>query len=337
MRAFPGGIFWGLVVSALLCLPIAAMTLGSYEVSLSQIVQILWDAVQGREPEDAQAATVVLSIRLPRVGAALLIGAALAAAGAVFQGVFRNPLVSPDILGVSSGAAFGAVLAIFLSLPMPAVQGMAFVGGLGAVFLVMLLASWVRRQEVTLVLVLAGVIVGALAGAITSLLKILADPYDQLPAITFWLLGSLSAVMTQDMLLLMPVLLVALIPLLLLRWRIDILAMGDEEARALGVDAGRLRVYLIVCATLLTAAVVAVAGVVGWLGLVVPHMARLVVGPGFARLLPASLILGALFLLIVDSVARSLSVHEIPLGVLMALLGGPVFVWLLAHGRRSWA
>ena len=135
----------------------------------------------------------------------------------------------------------------------------------------------------------------------------------------------------------MPVLLVALIPLLLLRWRIDILAMGDEEARALGVDAGRLRVYLIVCATLLTAAVVAVAGVVGWLGLVVPHMARLVVGPGFARLLPASLILGALFVLIVDSVARSLSVHEIPLGVLMALLGGPFFVWLLAHGRRSWA
>ena len=250
--------------------------------------------------------------------------------------MFRNPLVSPDILGVSSGAGLGAVLGIFLSLPVLAIQGIAFVGGIAAVSLVALIAGAVRNRDTVLIMVLAGVVVGALAGAATSLLKVLADPYDQLPAITFWLLGSLAGIKGSDILAAAPLVLVALLPLALLRWRINVLTMGDEEASALGVDAGRIRVAVIGCATLMTAAVVSIAGVVGWVGLVIPHIARMLVGPSFAALLPASILLGAGYMLIVDTLARTIATVEVPLGILTAILGAPVFIWLLARGRRGW-
>nr|WP_234455345.1 iron ABC transporter permease [Thermohalobaculum xanthum] len=308
----------------------AALLIGPYPVSPAQAIGALAGA------ETGQAATVVLSIRLPRVAAALLVGGALAAAGASYQTLFRNPLVSPDILGVSAGAGLGAVLGIFLSLPVAAIQGMAFLGGLGAVALVALVAAAVRNADQTLVLVLTGVVVGALAGAATSLLKVLADPYDQLPAITFWLLGSLAAVTAEDMLPALPVVLVGLVPLVALRWRINVLSLGDEEARALGVEAGRLRLLVIAAATLVTASVVSLAGVVGWVGLVIPHLARMLVGPGFGLLLPVSAAIGAGYLLVVDTLARSATSTEIPLGVLTAVIGAPFFIGLLARGRRGW-
>ncbi|MEN9061442.1 FecCD family ABC transporter permease [Ponticoccus litoralis] len=206
-----------------------------------------------------------------------------------------------------------------------------------AVGVVMLVGALVRNTDRTLTLVLLGVVVGALAGAATSLLKVMADPYDQLPAITFWLLGSLASITTRDILPALPMVLVGLIPLALLRWRINVLSLGDDEARALGIEAGRTRFVVIAAATLITASVTALAGVVGWVGLVIPHIARMLVGPGFARLLPASALIGACYLLIVDTLARTIAAVEVPLGVLTAVIGAPFFVWLLARGRRGWS
>jgi iron complex transport system permease protein len=277
---------------------------------------------------------VLFQIRLPRVVAAATVGAALSAAGAAYQALFRNPLVSPDILGVSTGAGLGAVLGILLGLPVVAIQLLGFGGGLASVVIVALLARALRGGGDILVLVLAGIVIGALAGALISLVKILADPYDQLPAITFWLLGSLAGVKPADIASVLPVVLIGLAPLVLLRWRIGVLSLGDDEARALGVDVIRLRRLVIAAATLVTASVVAISGVIGWVGLMVPHMARLVVGPRFDRLLPASILLGAAFMVAIDTLARSAARIEIPLGVLTAVIGGPIFVWLLARGRR---
>jgi iron complex transport system permease protein len=281
------------------------------------------------------ADTVLLLIRGPRVLAAMMVGGALAAAGAAYQSLFRNPLVSPDILGVSSGAALGAVLGIYLGLPILAIQGVAFVGGLAAVALVYAIALAIPGRDPILVLVLGGIVVGALLGSGVALLKFLADPYNQLPAITFWLLGSLAAAHPSDLVGLIPAVLVALVPLLLLRWRIDVMTLGDEEARALGVEPRVLRAAVIAGATLMTAAAVSLSGIVGWVGLVVPHLARLVVGPSFARLLPMAALVGAGYLLAVDTVARTLGTVELPLGVLTAALGTPLFLWLLAFGRRA--
>jgi iron complex transport system permease protein len=325
-----------LLAAALLVLSLAALAIGPYPLSPGDTVSLLLRHVVGGGAAGSREETVLFAIRLPRVAAALTVGAALAAAGTAYQGMFRNPLVSPDILGVSSGAGLGAVLGIFLSLPVLAIQGMAFLGGIAAVGIVAMLATAVRNRDTVLILVLAGVVVGALAGAATSLLKVLADPYDQLPAITFWLLGSLAAMKAEDIAAAAPLVAVAILPLALLRWRINVLTMGDEEAKALGVDAGKLRVAVIGCATLMTAAVVSISGVVGWVGLVIPHIARMIVGPSFAVLLPASILLGAAYMVIVDTLARTIATVEVPLGILTAIIGAPVFIWLLARGRRGW-
>jgi len=321
-----GGLVLGLAV-----LTFGAVMIGPYGLTPGQTLAALVGM------GDDQAEIVVWNIRLPRVIAALVVGAALAAAGASYQALFRNPLVSPDILGVSAGAGLGAVAGIFLSLPVAAIQASAFVGGMAAVGAVTLVASMVRNTDRTLTLVLIGVVIGALAGASTSLLKVMADPYDQLPAITFWLLGSLAAITTEDILPALPMVLVGLVPLGLLRWRINVLSLGDEEARALGVEAGRTRLLVIVAATLITASVTALAGVVGWVGLVIPHIARMLVGPGFGRLLPASVLIGAGYLLVVDTLARTIAQAEVPLGILTAVIGAPFFVWLLARGRQGWS
>ncbi|ARE83041.1 putative ABC transporter permease protein [Roseovarius mucosus] len=320
----------GGLAMVLVLLAFGAVMIGPYGLTTGQVLSALLG--QG----DQQAQIVVWNIRLPRVGAALLVGAALAAAGASYQALFRNPLVSPDILGVSAGAGLGAVAGIFLSLPVVMIQASAFVGGMVAVGLVTLVGSLVRGTDRTLTLVLLGVVVGALAGAATSLLKVMADTYDQLPAITFWLLGSLASITTRDIVPALPVVLIGLIPLALLRWRINVLSLGDEEARALGIEAGRTRLIVIASATLITASVTALAGVVGWVGLVIPHIARMLVGPGFGRLLPASAMIGAGYLLVVDTLARTIAAVEVQLGVLTAVIGAPFFVWLLARGRRGW-
>lgn len=279
---------------------------------------------------------VIAEIRGPRILTAMVVGACLAAAGAAYQSLFRNPLVSPDILGVSSGAAFGAVLGIFLGMPVIGIQAMAMLGGLAAVTLVAFVASVVRGHDTVLSLVLIGIVVSALLASGVSLMKLLADPYNQLPAITFWLLGSLSAVNRADPFSILPAFLIGLAPLALMHWRMNVMTLGEDEARALGVDTRVVRVAAIAGATLITAAAVSVSGTVGWIGLVVPHVARLLVGPSFGRLLATATLLGAAFLLIVDTLARTMGSTEIPLGVLTAAIGAPVFVFLLVRSGRSW-
>ncbi|KQU32023.1 iron ABC transporter permease [Methylobacterium sp. Leaf94] len=322
----------------LLALVVLALATGRFAVPLGDVVEILGARLVGLPARaDPAMQTVILQVRLPRVLAALVVGASLAAAGATYQGLFRNPLVSPDILGVSAGASLGAVLGIFLSLPVAAIQGLAFAGGLGAVAAVYAVGAAVRGQDPVLTLVLAGVAIGAVLGSAIALLKVLADPYNQLPAITYWLLGSLASVTSGDVGAILPAIGLGLAPLVLLRWRMNLMSLGEEEARALGVETRVLRPVLIAAATLVTAASVSVTGVIGWIGLLVPHVARLLVGPDFRRLLPASLVLGAGYLLAVDLVARTIAPIEVPLGILTALIGAPFFLWLLASGRRGWA
>ena len=322
-----------LLVLALLAALALAIAVGPFPLTAADAARAAWRLLGFGEGAPSAGEIVLTRVRLPRVGAAALVGVALAGAGTAYQTLFRNPLVSPDILGVATGAGLGAVLGILLALPVAGIQALAFLAGLGTVVLVYLIAAALRRHERTLVLVLSGVVIGALAGACISLVKILADPYDQLPAITFWLLGSLAGVKIGDLALAAPLVLAGLVPLVLLRWRIGVLALGDDEARALGVDVARLRALVIMAATLMTASVVAISGVIGWVGLMVPHIARMIVGPNFGRLLPAAMLLGAAFMLVVDLLARSLARVETPLGILTAVLGAPFFLWLLARDR----
>ncbi|HEX4410651.1 MAG TPA: iron ABC transporter permease [Xanthobacteraceae bacterium] len=317
---------------------ILAFSVGRYPVALGDLLNVVTAKLTGRT-SDAPAAVqnVILFVRGPRVLAAALVGAALSVAGAAFQGLFRNPLVSPDLLGASSGAALGAVIGIYLSLGMLQIEGLAFIGGLVAVAAVYLIGSSMNPRDPVLVLVLTGVVIGALLGAGVGLMKYLADQYNQLPAMTFWLLGSLASITAADLLpLFVPVALGTAV-LLALRWRMNVMSLPEEEARALGVSTGPLRIAIVVAATLITSASVATAGVIGWVGLIVPHIARTLVGPDFARLIPASALLGGGFLLAVDTIARTMTPTEVPLGILTAVVGTPFFIWLLASVSKTWA
>ena len=324
------------LLAALAAALLLALAVGPFSLRAADVMNAIARAFGFADGAMTPGEIVFSRVRLPRVAAAILVGAALAGAGTAYQTLFRNPLVSPDILGVSTGAGLGAVLGILLSLPVAGIQTLAFVLGLGTVALVYLIAAALHGHDRTLVLVLSGVVVGALAGACISLVKILADPYDQLPAITFWLLGSLASVKLADLSIVAPLVIVGLVPLILLRWRIGVLSLGDDEARSLGVDVTRLRLLVIGAATLMTASVVAISGVIGWIGLMIPHIARMMVGPNFDRLLPTAMLLGASFMLLVDTLARTMARIETPLGILTAVLGAPFFLWLLARGRRTW-
>jgi iron complex transport system permease protein len=323
--------------AGLIVLIVTAFAVGRYPVSLGEIFHLLQAKLLGKgDALPGNIDTVIWQVRGPRVLAALLVGAALAAAGSAYQGMFRNPLVSPDILGVSTGAALGAVLGIFLSQGIVLIQVFSFVGGLVAVGLVYGVGSRLRGHDPLLALVLTGVVIGTLLGSAIALIKYLADPYNQLPAITFWLLGSLASIAPRDIAVAAPLALAGLAPMLLMRWRMNLLALPDDEARALGVDTAKLRVIVVAAATLMTASAVAISGIIGWVGLLIPHAARLLVGPDFGRLLPLAMLLGAGFLLAVDTLCRTIATIEVPPGVLTALIGTPFFLWLFALSRRPW-
>ncbi len=328
---------YALGAGALALLTLFAFAAGRFPISGLELAQLAANKLFGAGYSIAPSAeTVVLQVRGPRILAALLVGAALAAAGTAYQGMFRNPLVSPDILGVSAGAALGAVLGIFFSQNALVIQLGAFAGGLGAVGVVYAVGANVRRHDPILSLILAGIVLGTLLGAFIALIKYLADPYNQLPAITYWLLGSLAAIAPSDLALAAPFALAGLVPLYLLRWRMNLLSLSDDEARALGVPVARLRIAVVCAATLMTAAAVAISGIIGWVGLLIPHAARMLIGPEFSRLLPLSMLLGAAFLLAVDTLARTVAPIEIPPGVLTALIGTPFFLWLFVSARRAW-
>ena len=333
--ALPG---FAIAIAVLIAGLLLALTVGRYPVSLGDLISVLLAKAGGPRGEISPAVeSVIWQVRGPRVMAAMLVGAALAVAGTAFQGLFRNPLVSPDILGASSGAALGAVVGIYLSLGVFAIQSIAFVGGLIAVGIVYVIGASVRSRDPILVLVLTGVVVGSLFGAGVGLVKYLADPYNQLPAMTFWLLGSLSATGVHDLLPLVGPVAAGTAVLIALRWRMNVMSLPEEEARALGVATGPLRIAIVAAATLVTSASVATAGIIGWVGLVVPHLARSLVGPDFARLLPAAAILGGGYLLLIDTLARTLAQVEIPLGILTAVIGTPFFIWLLASVQKNWS
>lgn len=321
---------------ALVAAILGSFCLGRYAISLPTLLGLIRDGVLGRTPQaDPTAVTVFYSVRLPRILAAALIGAALAAAGAAYQGLFRNPMVSPDLLGASSGAGFGAAVGLMLSLNLLWVSVLAFVLGVCAVLLAYGVSAVIGRGgNAVLVLILTGMVVSSLFSAFTSIIKYVADPDDKLPAITFWLMGGLSNITMDNLLMLLPPMAVGFVPLLLLRWRLNVLSCGEEEAQALGLNTRRLRAVFIFCATVLTSSSVAVSGVIGWVGLVIPHVARIFVGPNYRYLLPASLLTGATFLILADDIARSAFAAEIPLGILTSVIGAPFFILLLLRERK---
>jgi iron complex transport system permease protein len=266
-----------------------------------------------------------------------MVGAALSVAGATYQGLFKNPMVSPDILGASAGAGFGAAFGILLSFNALGIQISAFLFGLAAVTITYLISMIIGRgNNATLVLVLTGMVVAALFSSFISITKYVADPYEKLPAITFYLMGGLDSVSMNDIKILTIPLLVGTIPLVLLRWQLNVLSFGDEESKSLGIDTSKLRVIIILCSTLITAGAVSISGMIGWIGLIIPHIARMVVGPNFKVLIPASLFIGGTFLLLVDDIARCAFSMEIPLGILTSLIGAPFFIYLLIKGGRGW-
>jgi len=330
-RLGPGVRLWLLVI-ALLLVCLGSFPLGKYPIDPGTVVAILASRLLPIPQSWTDTmATVVVQVRLPRVLGALVVGAALASAGAAYQTIFRNPLVSPDILGVSAGAGFGAALAITLNLPWWAIEACAFGCGLLATGASFALVRRVGGGRSPIVLVLGGVVIAAFCQALISTFLYFADPLTTLPAITFWLLGGLGRVTLGDGTLALLVILPALAVLFLLRWPINVLALGQDDARTLGVAQDRVWLLVVVCATLMTAAAVSISGIVGWVGLLVPHMARMLVGAGFPLALPAAALLGATFLVAVDTVARNALYGDLPLGILTALLGAPFFLLLLVR------
>lgn len=285
---------------------------------------------------DEKMATALLNIRLPRILVVVMVGAALAVAGASYQGMFKNPLVSPDLLGASAGASFGACLALLLDMPNSMVQLLAFVGALVAVGGAVWMNKMVNRYDAILGLVLGGMLISTLFQSCTSLIKFMADANDKLPAITFWLMGSFSRIDQTDFWMILVPMVLGFVLLLMERWKLNVLSFGEEEAKSLGINTRRVRLIVIFASTLIVACSVAVSGIVGWVGLVIPHLARAIVGPNYKVLLPASMFIGASYLLLVDDLARLVSSIEIPIGILTAILGVPFFIFIFRHNMKGW-
>ncbi|MVB10692.1 putative ABC transporter permease protein [Caprobacter fermentans] len=330
------------IAAVLPILPIAAflfsLTVGRYGIPLPEFFRLLRMRALGiaLEGNFSTMATVLFGVRLPWILSALLVGAALSASGATNQGIFKNPMVSPDILGASAGAGFGAALAILNSFGIPGIELSSFLGGITAVLMTSLFTRAVGRHgETVLLLILTGMVVQNLFSAFTSITKYVADPNDKLPEITFWLMGGLSSITWREVWMLLIPCAAGMIPLFLSRWQINALTFGDEEAQSLGVDTRKIRILLIFSSTLLTSASIAVSGMIGWVGLIIPHLTRLVVGPNYKTLLPASVLIGSAFLLLVDNAARCIFPTEIPLGILTSIIGAPFFLYLLLKRRGA--
>ena len=328
-------LFFPAVYGCLFLLILVSLFLGQYPVSVSSVFDILFSLARGESSGNVDQ-SVIVYVRLPRIILACIVGGTLATCGAAFQGLFRNPLVSSGMLGVSSGAGFGAALALILFNSFIYVYFFSFFFALSAVALCLVIGRYCSSQQ-SIILVLGGVIVGAVYSSLTSFLKYVADPYDELPAIVFWLMGSLSRADYSQICFAGIPMLLGIGGVFIIRWRLNVLAMGDREAQSLGIDVTMHRIIVIVCASLATAAAVCVSGVIGWIGLVVPHMGRMLVGNDNNKLIPLSFALGAGFLLIVDNASRLVSGGEMPLSILTSLIGGPFFIYLLKKTKgREW-
>ena len=315
--------------AVLLVLCLACLCVGKYSLSPAECLQILFGGRAGADPMDVN---LLLGVRLPRTLATVVVGAALALSGAVYQGIFKNPLVSPDFLGVSAGACVGAAIAILLSAAAALVQAFAFAGGILAVSLTLLIPRLLRSDS-NIMLVLAGIIVSGMMTSILGFIKYIADPETQLAAITYWQLGSFAYVDTHALLSVLPLSLIAAAVLIGLSWRINVLSLGEQEARSLGVNVPLLRGICIVCSTVLTAGAVCISGTIGWVGLVIPHFGRMIVGADNRTLLPAAMLIGGIFMLLVDTVTRIIGPAEMPVSILTGIIGAPFFAWLLYRQR----
>jgi iron complex transport system permease protein len=309
-----------------------SLTLGRYPIPLGALAGRL---VGLHDFDSARTEAILFNVRLPRILLACLVGAALAAAGAAYQGVFQNPLASQDILGASGGAAAGATLAILLRLPAALITLFAFSASLATIALVMFIGERVRGKKI-LGLILAGLMISSLNSALISFMKLVADPDSVLPEIVYWLMGSLAKTKPQSLGFAAPPILLGLAPLVIFRWRVNLLTVSEDEARSMGVNVRRLRRVVVIAATLITAGAVSVSGIIGWAGLVIPHLARRFVGNNYQSLLPASMLGGALFILCIDNITRILFTVEIPLGILTSLAGAPFFLWLITRKGDVW-
>ena len=328
----------GVIVTILLIFTILiSFNVGRYAVDIKNVVRILFKDIFHFEKtwEDVYE-TIVWNVRMPRIIAALLVGSSLSVAGATYQGLFKNPMVSPDILGASAGASVGACFMMLLNQNGMIIQLAAFAFGLFAVTLTYSLSKAISKSaDMVLMLVLCGLIVSTLFQAFVSIIKYVADTESQLPEITYWLMGSIAKVTYTDIKFFLIPFTLGVIPIMLIRWQLNVMSFGEDEAKAMGVNTRVIRLLCIVCSTLLTAGVVSIAGTVGWVGLMIPHLVRFIVGPNNGRLLPMSFLTGALFMLIVDNVCRSALAYEIPLGVLTSLLGAPFFILILYKHRGN--
>lgn len=325
--------------SVLLTVIMLSFLAGRYPISLSELIRIVFLRIQTFATEFptesmTPSETIIWNIRLPRVLAACLVGASLSAAGAAYQGVFQNPMASPDILGATAGAAFGAALAIVLEASKTQIVMFAFLFSLIAVLFVWLIGQQVRGSRV-LGLILSGIMISSLFSSATSFIKMVADPQDQLPSITYWLIGSLAGVKWGELAFVWPFMTLGMGIIFLMRWRINLLTLGDEQARTMGVNAQRLRLVLILSATLITAAAISISGMIGWVGLVIPHLSRRLIGSNNRYVLPLSMLFGAIFLLLVDNLSRTLFTVEIPIGILTSFLGAPFFLFLMTRKEGS--
>jgi iron complex transport system permease protein len=328
-----------LIIAAMAALTVLGIVisvfLGKFDITPHELWGIVISQFTDIKPYwTSQQEHVLWTVRLPRILAACIVGAALSCAGCVYQGVFENPMAAPDFLGASSGAALGAALAIILGMGGHMITVMAFILSLGTIVLVYLIGSRTRGNR-TVGLVLAGIMVSALAQAGTSFIKLVADQTNELPEITYWLMGSLTGIEASEVMYAFLVTMVGIIPLMLLRCKINILTIGEQEASTMGVRVGAVRAVSLICATLITAAAVSISGMIGWVGLVVPHFCRKIIGNNMKFLLPASILTGAVFLLMVDNVSRNLFEVEIPIGILTAVIGAPFFIWLITKGGES--
>lgn len=309
-----------------------SLSLGRYSNDPIKVLNVLLSKLGMNVPVDPAMVSIVFNVRLPRVLASVMIGAMLSLSGAVYQSVFRNPLVSPDLLGVSSGAAVGASAAILLGAGLATRQIFAFAGGILAVLVTSLVPRLLRNRS-NMMLVLSGIIVGGFLSSVLAIMKFVAEEQTQLASIVYWQLGSLASILGNELFAILPVFLVCSTLLLLLSWRINILSFGDLEARTLGVNLRQVRTIVIICASLLTASAVSVSGTIGWVGLVIPHLSRLIAGSDNTRSMPVTLLIGAIFMLMIDTLARTVSTVEVPLSILTGFVGAPLYALLLYKQR----
>lgn len=314
----------------------ASFLLGRYPIDPVEVVMTILSPIFPQLEISGTVTSIVFDIRLPRIIAAFIVGACLAIAGAAFQGTFKNPLVSPDLLGVADGAGFGAALAILFNGSNFLIQCGSFIFGIISVSITYLISKAYKAGGV-LILVLSGVAISSFFSALISGAKFVADPADKLPEITYWLMGSLSSISFEQLSMILIPIIIGLAILLFSRWHLNVLAMGDEEAQSLGINPDRFRFFIIIGCTLLTSAAVSISGIIGWVGLVVPHITRMLVGSDNRILLPASISIGGCFLLLMDNISRTLISIEIPIGILTAIIGVPVFLYLLRKGYSDWS